>query len=252
MPCPVPSVPATAALWTSGASNKKTGDVPTLHIGETREESKASCKGCPMLKNGDCYSQFGTASMAHSSMIRANNKAKARGERRYTLKQALLKSKRSAKMARLSAIGDPGALPLEYLRKAIKAIRAMGLDPVGYTHHWRGLPELAGVLMASCDALEDCDQALEMGYRAAVVLPWDHQGSFTTPQGAKGIVCPAMTAEERGASLTCNECRLCDGSKRGPVIGFPNHGPKTNHKRRAAKRSRVAPKVPSPLDTLDI
>lgn len=241
-----PTVPATAAMWTGTTKNTKTGDVPTLWVGSTREESKASCKGCPLLDSGDCYAQFGTPSIGHGSMIRAARKGK-----RYTLKAALQTSKRSAKMARFGAIGDPAALPMQYLRKAIKAVRSVGLDPVGYTHHWRSKPELAGVFMASCDSLEDCDNAIAMGYRAAVVLPWDHKGKFTTPQGAKGIVCPAMAAEEKGKSVTCNDCRLCDGSKSGPVIGFPNHGPKDSHKRRAAKAAAktVAADL---LSTLDI
>jgi hypothetical protein len=242
--CP-PSVPATAAMWTGTTANTKTGDIPTLWVGSSREESKASCKGCPLLNNG-CYAQGGTPSMAHSSMIRAAKKGK-----RYTLKAALQASKRSAKMARFGAIGDPAALPLAYLKKAIGAVKAMGLDAVGYTHHWRSKPELAGVFMASCDSLEDCDDAMSMGYRAAVVLPWDHTGRFTTPQGAKGIVCPAMAAEEKGKSVTCNDCRLCDGSKPGPIIGFPNHGPKDAHKRRAAKLAAQSAAA-SILSTLDI
>lgn len=244
MPCP--TVPASAAMWTGTTTNTKTGDVPTLWVGSTREESKASCKGCPLLESKQCYAQFGTPSIGHGSMIRAAKKGK-----RYTLKAALQASKRSAKMARFGAIGDPAALPMEYLRKAIKAVRSVGLDPVGYTHHWRSKPELAGVFMASCDSLEDCDDAIAMGYRATVVLPWDHTGKFTTPQGATGIVCPAMTAEEKGASVTCNECRLCDGSKAGPVIGFPNHGPKDAHKRRAAK-SAAKTVAADLLSTLDI
>jgi len=237
-----PTVPASAAMWTATTANSKTGNIPTLWVGSTREESKASCKGCPLLDNG-CYAQGGTPSMGHSSMIRAADKGKT-----YSLKDALLQSSRSAKMARFGAIGDPGALPLTYLNKAVKAVRSVGLDVVGYTHHWRGLPKLAGVFMASCDTLEDCDDAKSMGYRAAVVLPWDHKGKFTTPKGLKGIVCPAMAAEDKGKSVTCNECRLCDGSKPGPIIGFPNHGPKDSHKRRAAK---IAAK-PSPIQNLDI
>ena len=183
--------------------------------------------------------------MAHSSMIRALKRGKD-----YSLRQALKTAKRGAKMARFGAIGDPGALPKSYLDKAIKAVRSIGLDVVGYTHHWRVKPDLAGVFMASCDDLSEVDGALAAGFRAAVVLPWDHEGRFTTPNGAKGIVCPAMEAESKGRKVTCNDCRLCDGSKPGPVIGFPNHGPKDSHKRRAAMASKATPQTI--LDSLDI
>lgn len=214
-----PSISYLAALWVRGGRNTKTGDVPALHIGRTRAESKASCEGCPLLDNGNCYAQYGTPAIAHSAMVKAH----ARGKD-YSLKAALAGSRRAAKMVRLGAIGDPGALSLRYLSKAIKMIRSEGMDAVGYTHHWRERPDLAGMLMASCDTIAQADEALAMGYRAAVVLPADHVGSFTTPNGAKGIVCPAIKAPGK---VTCNTCRLCDGSKRGPVIGFPDHGPKS-------------------------
>ena len=174
-------------------------------------------------------------------MIRASGKGKD-----YSLRNALQTAKRSAKMARFGAIGDPSALPKAYLSKAIKAVKAIGLDVVGYTHHWRVKPHLAGVFMASCDDVSEVDTALDAGFRAAVVLPWNHEGKFTTPNGATGIVCPAMVSDK----VTCNTCRLCDGSKPGPVIGFPNHGPSDSHKRRAAKAAKPTPATI--LDSLDI
>ena len=74
-----------------------------------------------------------------------------------------------------------------------------------------------------------------MGFRVAAVLPWSFQGrTFTTPGGTKGIVCPAILSPEK---VTCNDCRLCDGSKPGPVIGFPDHGPGTRVKKLKAKEA---------------
>jgi len=228
-------------MWTASTKNRKTHDVPTMAVGSTRSESKASCEGCPLLESGDCYAQYGTPAMGHASMIRAAAKG-----RDYSLRAALGAAKRSARMARFGSIGDPGALPYDYLVQAANACRKAGLDVVGYTHHWRVKPRLAGLLMASCDSLDEVDRALAMGFRAAVVLPWDHVGRFTTANGAKGIVCPAMVKE----GLTCNQCRLCDGSKRGPVIGFPNHGPKVQHKLR--KRDKLRAAATNWIDQLDI
>jgi len=235
-----PTVPDSAAMWTGTTGNSKTGNVPTLWVGSTRAESKASCKGCPMLEDRSCYAQFGTPMAGHGSMIRA-----AKTGKDYSLRAALKTSARSAKMARFGAIGDPGALSARYLRKAMAAVRSIGLDVIGYTHHWHGRPDLAGSLMASCDTLADADTALAAGYRVAVVLPWDHtERRFATPGGARGVVCPAMLSDR----VTCNDCRLCDGSKPGPVIGFPNHGPQVRVKRAALKTTTA----PSHLDTLDI
>ena len=215
-----PTVDDDAALWIKGSTNSKTGDVPTMYIGRTRDESRESCKGCPLLEDGSCYAQFGTPAIAHSGMTKAHERGKD-----YSLKTALDGSRRAAKMARLGALGDPGAL--RNVKAVIRKIRDFGLDAVGYTHHWRGRPELAGELMASCETLEGADQAIDNGYRAAVVLEADFKGrKFTTPKGRNGIVCPAILSDK----VTCNDCRLCDGSKPGPVIGFPDHGPKSRRK----------------------
>ena len=240
-----PSVPESAAMWTGTTNNRKTGNVPTLAIGSTRDESLDSCEGCALRPkdrggNGECYAQTGTPAMGHHSMIRAADSFRektahlsaeevkaipAKKRKDYKLSTALELTLNTAKMARFGSIGDPGALPLSYLKKAASACKKAGLDVVGYTHHWRVKPELAGLLMASCDDLSQVDKALDMGFRAAVVLPWDHEGRFATPNGAKGIVCPAMVVD----GMTCNDCRLCDGSKPGPVIGFPNHGQQVQH-----------------------
>tara|TARA_R110002051_G_scaffold317281_2_gene398297 strand:- start:5768 stop:6604 length:837 start_codon:yes stop_codon:yes gene_type:complete len=250
-----PSLPIAAALWLPGSSNRKTGNVPTLWIGRTMEETRASCKGCPLCPkkeggNGECYA-YGSPEYALHSIQRAA----AKDPERYTVNRALSNSKRSAKMARLGALGDPGRLPLDYLKRSILKVRAVGLEAVGYTHHWRDLPSLAGWLMASCDALGQVDGALAAGWRVAVKVPWDFLGDngtgrFKTPGGAAGIVCPAVKTD---GGITCNDCRLCDGSKAGPVIAFPSHGPAFSHKlrsRRARDKERTA-KAAALLDRLD-
>ena len=44
------------------------------------------------------------------------------------------------------------------------------------------------------------------------------------------VVCP----EQATGRVTCNDCRLCDASRPGPVIAFREHG---NGSARAAKRA---------------
>lgn len=229
-----PKVPQEAALYTATTSNRKTGNVPTMAIGRTRQESKDSCVGCPFLDSGECYAQGGTVAMGHNSMV----KGYARKPERYSLKRALANRLASAKMVRLGSIGDPGALPGGYLADVLDAITEEGLDPVGYTHHWRGRPDLAGLLMASVETLAQADEAIRAGFRAAVVLPWNwNDQRFTTPEGNTGIVCPAILKPD---VVTCNNCRLCNGAKAGPVIGFPDHGPKVRHLIRKLKINRGA------------
>ena len=221
-------------LCTATSKNTKTGNVPSIWIGATRAESLQTCRdvGCPLLhkKHGGqggagapaCYAQHGTPSFAHSAMCKASERGKD-----YSLATAIANSSRSARMVRLGAIGDPAGLNRLDGATIREMVARSGMALVGYTHGW-ALPagqQWRGSVMASCDSLEDADRAIAAGWRATVVLPSDHEGrTFTTPDGHTGIVCPAIV---KPGKVTCNDCRLCDGSKSGPVIGFPDHGPGT-------------------------
>ena len=212
-------------LWTPDTKNPKTGDVPTGWIGATRSQCMDSCKAvaCPLLPkaeggDGQCYAWHGLPNRAFSSMV----KARARGKV-YDLAHALASRRASARMVRLGALGDPSACSPLAAAFIASRVRAAGLVLVGYTHGWRTADHWRGRLMASCDTLAEADQAGALGWRSCVVLPRDHEGRrFTTPAGQTGVVCPAQI---KPGVVTCNTCRLCDGSARGPVIGFIDHGP---------------------------
>ena len=220
-------------LWTPDSGNDKTGDIPTGWIGASREQCMDSCNAvaCPLRPkveggDGQCYAWHGTPVMGFASMLRARARGKA-----YDLAHALAGRKASARMVRLGALGDPASCsPLAAAFIASK-VRAAGLTLVGYTHGWRTADHWRGRLMASCDTLQEADEAAALGWRPTVVLPYHHEGRhFTTPAGRTGVVCPAQI---RPKVVTCNTCRLCDGAAtRGPVIGFIDHGPTA---RRASK-----------------
>ena len=217
-------------LWASGTSNRKTGDIPTAWIGETREISYASCNGCP-LRERDCYAHNGTPAMGHASMIKSYQKNE--DKTRYDLDTALNSRSVTARYVRMSAIGDAArANPVE-VRNAEATTRANGLGWLSYTHFWEEVAERGDqhLFTASTGSLEEADTALAAGYsRVTVVLPWDAfasgKNTFTTPNGEKGVICPAMSAHAKGTRVTCNQCGLCDPKAKGPkVIGFPGHGP---------------------------
>lgn len=212
-------------LWSARSGNRKTGDVPTAWIGATRDASKASCTGCPLLGNG-CYAQSpGLVATGHHSVI----KGYQNGPERYSLSSALAKRAKSARMVRLSAIGDVGLLGAEVAASVVATVKAAGLAIVGYTHHWRN-PAAApwkGQLMASCETLTDVDTALSRGWRATVVTPEGLPRSYKTPGGHTVVQCPATLPS---VTVKCNECRLCDANKPGPIVAFPVHG---NGKRKA-------------------
>jgi hypothetical protein len=233
-------------LWAATSDNKKTGNVPTAWVGRDKATCLESCRGCPLAPkavggNGECYSHSGTPGFAHALTV----KAAARGADR-TLATALRLAARSARMARLSAIGDVGRIAREHADDIVGKIKAAGLQVVGYTHHWSEAPvaeSWRGRLMASVGSLAEADEALAAGWRAAAVVSKDHPARSVTPQGAKVIVCPAQLAEDRGAKVTCNDCRLCDASRPGPVIAFRAHG--NGSKRAERARARRAPRHPS-------
>lgn len=214
----------TSILWAPTSRNVKTGNVPTAWIGETRTECRESCRGCAFAPkdvggDGSCYSHSGSPAIAASSI----RKAAARGKDK-SLAAALRDAARTARMVRYTAIGDGGRVAPGVADRIVSTVRAAGLQLVGYTHHWRDALVAAdwrGRLMASVDTLSDADAAIAAGWRAAAVVPEDQPARGTTPGGARYVVCPAQVTDGR---VTCNDCRLCDGSKPGPVIAFREHG----------------------------
>jgi hypothetical protein len=205
-------------LFTARSTNIKTGDVPTGWVGATREETRASCAGCPLLDKG-CYAHSGAVALA----AHAARKAAAAGKDR-SLGAAIAGAARSARMLRLTGIGDVGRSGVDVAIEVASEVAAAGLALVGYTHHWRESAVSAawrGRLMASTEKLQDADRAVAEGWRATVVVPEDYPQRSTTPAGRPVVVCPAQVPSSR---VTCNDCRLCDASRPGPVIAFRAHG----------------------------
>jgi hypothetical protein len=207
-------------LWTSRSNNRKTGNVPNAWIGLSREEAEDSCSGCSMLDKG-CYAHHGSVLIGSMSVTRAAKK----NPEGYTLQTALKERHKKAKMVRVTALGDIGRGGKELADTIVDTVRETGLALVGYTHHWREqdvADSWKGRLMASCEDLSDADLAADAGWRAAAVVMSDHPRVSKTPAGRTVIVCPAQLKDDY--SVTCNSCRLCNASARGPVIAFRAHG----------------------------
>ena len=223
-------------LWTPTTTNRKTGRVPTLAVGATREESLASCRDCPLLKSnaadgkGRCYAQHGSPAMAHAQMVKTNRQDPTR----YTFERAMNERYVSARMARFGSIGDPASIDHDTLRRWIDYVIDQGMSVVGYTHHWRDPANrwLRDHFMASCETFEQVDEAIEMGWRPAVVTDQDYDATAQrAADGSPYLLCPAIASTRKeGPKLTCNDCRLCDVKRNRQVIVFPNHGPTRRRK----------------------
>ena len=189
-----------SGLWLGTTTNKKTGNVPTLWVGATREESLDSCGSCPLLKRNApdnkarCYAQHGSPSFAHAAMVKCASKGKD-----YSFARAVLNRAASARMVRFGAIGDPAAIDPDILLRWIKGSRKLGLDVVGYTHQWREDAHqwLSAHFMASCDSLDEVDEAERMGWRACVVVRPDFTKGRTHDGTKAVVVCPAIAAERK-------------------------------------------------------
>jgi len=214
------------ALYTSKSNNVKTGNIPQQFIGETRELSKESCSGCPLLKpkineNGEpeeipCYAQNGTEGyFGHNSVIRANKNGKD-----YTLDNALKNRAKTAKYVRLGSIGDPSAV--EDVLEVGQTIREEGLGVLSYTHFWDSRGEfLKGEAMASCDTWEEAEEATNRGWRATVHVDKLEQKQGKTETGKRFTLCPAQRTDNR---IKCNDCGLCDAKRdAAEIIVFLNH-----------------------------
>jgi hypothetical protein len=205
--------------WTSKSRCTKTGDVPHAWIGEDKEACVKSCQdsGCPLLskryegKNGQintktklrpCYAHNGQVAFAFASIIRAAKK----NPDRYNIKNAFAKALRSARMVRLSAIGNAGSLSTEQGDEIMKEAKAHDLGVLGYIAGFSIYPYWRDKLMASTYTLKMADVAIKRGWRPSTVLPEDHQGeTFETPSGNIGIQCPAIYHK----TVNCNQCGLC-------------------------------------------
>lgn len=226
-----------AVLWTARSRNRKTGDVPTAWVGASMAEARESCAGCPLL-GGKCYSWSGATQLAAGSA----RKNAERQPHRYTMAAALAQRVASARMVRVTGLGDIGRSGRALADAVVAEAARAGLAVVGYTHHWREAAVAdawRGRLMASTETLADADRAAREGWRVSVVVPVDHPRLSRTPEGRAVVVCP----EQATGKVTCNDCRLCDASRPGPIVAFREHG---NGSARAAKRASAPATAAAP------
>lgn len=204
-----------ASIWTVSTRNQKTGVIPTQYVGATRDETWASCEGCNLRPDaeGGCYAWSGNSCRGANSVQKAFANGKP-GD----LETVLGRTPRSAKCVRFGAIGDPSRVSRHQLLADIDLARGEGFKVLGYTHHWREEP-ITGCLkasfLASCETLEQAEEAQGRGWLVSVAGPESVPGMVT---------CPHYKRPE----IQCNRCGLCDVPtlKRTGFKGvvFPAHG----------------------------
>lgn len=237
--------PRPGLLWVADTPNTKTGRIPTAYVGHKREDTKATCSGCSLF-GSRCYAWAGFVSMSFGRLV----KRAAANPERYTLRHAMANRRSYARAIRIGALGDPGRADPVEVQDAVNHARVLRMSVLMYTHFWRerDTQHLKDLAMASCEDEEGAEEALRLGWRPAMVLPWDHTihhgHTFTLPSGAKGVVCPAQTRKDE---VTCNTCRMCSTDhpvwKAGKIqaIGFLDH---SRAAFREARRTNLSRQIP--------
>lgn len=130
----------------------------------------------------------------------------------YPRVELLKAAKALAYPLRVTAYGDPAAVPLEVWEPLLRYAPGW----TGYTHAWRSCdPGFKRYLMASVDSREEAIEANRAGWRYFRV---NAPGGQVIPDVE--VLCPA---ESRGRS--CVQCRLCVGrTRRARNVFITVHG----------------------------
>jgi hypothetical protein len=98
-------------------------------------------------------------------------------------------------------------------------IARKNLDAINYAFAVGFTINLSANNLAHADAL-----STGTGLPVCVTVPQSTPATFYTPEGRKGVVCPAQTR----SSVSCATCRLCANPRRSVLIGFRFHGTGAN------------------------
>ena len=209
---------------TAISSNGKTGPIPV-----TTSEASTCPEACPFKKSG-CYADSGPLQI---HWLKVSN-----GERGDSL-DVLARQIRAFPNGQVWRHNQAGDLPgvsneidAPSLAKIVAANK--GRRGFSYTHkpcegeeyssnreavanaNREGFTiNLSGNNVAHADNLA----ALNVG-PVVCVVPQATPDVFFTPQGRKGVICPAQQRDD----ITCANCQLCQRSNRSVIIGFRPHG----------------------------
>lgn len=208
------------------SGNAKTGPIPVSTT------TMASCPAtCPMASA--CYAKHGKQAI-HWRKVTSGE----RGADWATFCAAVAKI-RPGQLWRHNVSGD---LPHAYGaidRASLEALVAANAGKRGFTysHHIvRGNSRIAAwnrlrikratragfTINASCETLQQADEAIANGMHAVAVVPHDEARThWRSPAGNPVRVCPAQIAD----GVTCATCGLCQDRPQHHVVAFRAHGP---------------------------
>ena len=122
---------------------------------------------------------------------------------------------------RAGSYGDPAAVPQHIWDRLL----SMSAYHTAYTHQ-RDIMQTDPRMMVSADTKTEAQQAHRQGYRTFRVIPvsdWTNKGKAALMPSE--IICPA-SAESTAKDVTCDKCKLCNGSdsSKAKNIAIVAHG----------------------------
>ena len=213
---------------TKKSSNKKTGPIPV-----TTSERSSCPSDCP-FKGESCY--------AEGYHLRMHWDKVSSGER-GTDWQGLCDFVEGLPTQQLWRHNQAGDLPHSlgminpnYMSQLVSS--NSGKRGYTYTHHklsplnvevLKDANKRGFTVNASCETLEQVDNAIELGLPAVVVVANDKAAPKVTPKGTPIMVCPAQTQDD----MSCAQCKLCSVANRKCAVAFLTHGNKAKKANKA-------------------
>lgn len=230
------------ALATLGSSNAKTGPMIQTWIVPVEGPLWASkagnddsvCGDCPRRRStgGDCYVRLDAA--PHSAWKRWDGE----GRPGINWDLAIVRLQREARDhgLRLGAYGDPAAVPADVWHDLIEALQPRAIT--GYTHQWRteAAQGIRGIVMASCDSVDDASAAIGAG--------WRYFAALANAADVERLPGPVVQCLSDSKGLKCEECGLCNGSRLDREVQptsawIAEHGPMSSAKAKRSAALRV-------------
>ncbi len=195
-----------ATGFAESSANGKTGamiqtwimrqDIPP-HEAFRAPEGASVCGDCPHYRDKTCYVNWGRAPRAVWQCWRHG----------AGYAQAVPSDFDGVDL-RIGSAGDPAAVPVDVWLEILWRCASR----TGYTHQWRQprFRSFMSFVQASCDSLQDLEDAKAAGWATFTVLP---KGQADPP----GTVHCAASIE-KGQKTTCQRCGLCNGVSADVVI----------------------------------
>jgi hypothetical protein len=203
------------AIATDASANSKTGAMAQVWILRADAAPQAASRdGRDVSICGDCPHRFNPETGKRTCYVtvfqapRSVYAAWQRGRYGRATTPAARRAYGAGKRIRLSAYGDPAAVPAHVWEQLLTDADGW----TGYTHQWAhrdamvraNAAKLRPYVMASADSTADHAAATSAGWRTFRVR------TAGAPLLERERVCPAST--EAGARTTCAACRACSGT----------------------------------------